>query len=56
MPLHDTIARVTDRIVARSKDTRGPYMDRMARAAEAGPARAPDMRQSGPRLCRDGRR
>ncbi|QFU09084.1 Phosphogluconate dehydratase [Rhodobacteraceae bacterium THAF1] len=40
MPLHDTIARVTDRIVARSKDTRGPYMDRMARAAEAGPARA----------------
>ncbi len=38
--VHPTIARVTDRIVARSADTRGPYMDRMRAAADQGPARA----------------
>ncbi|MGR3435951.1 MAG: phosphogluconate dehydratase [Shimia sp.] len=40
MPLHDAIARVTDRIVARSAPTRTAYLDKMARAAEAGPRRA----------------
>jgi len=39
MTLHPTIARVTDRIRARSQDLRGAYLDRMARAAGAGPAR-----------------
>ncbi len=40
MTLHPTIARVTDRIRARSVDTRAAYLDRMGRAAAAGPARA----------------
>jgi phosphogluconate dehydratase len=40
MALHPTIADVTDRIRARSRDRRSAYLDRMARAAEAGPARA----------------
>jgi phosphogluconate dehydratase len=40
MPLNPTIARVTDRIRARSRATRAPYLDRIAHAAEAGPARA----------------
>ena len=40
MPLNATIARVTDRIRARSEGPRGAYLDRMARAAAAGPARA----------------
>jgi phosphogluconate dehydratase len=40
MPLNDTVARVTDRIVARSRDARGSYLDRMARLAEEGPRRA----------------
>ncbi|WP_375262223.1 phosphogluconate dehydratase [Palleronia sp.] len=40
MPLNDTIARITDRIVERSKDKRATYMDRMARAADEGPKRA----------------
>lgn len=40
MPLDDTIAAVTDRIVERSKDSRAIYLDRMARAAEEGPRRA----------------
>ncbi|MEI4487295.1 phosphogluconate dehydratase [Frigidibacter sp. MR17.14] len=39
MPLDATIAAVTDRIRDRSKKTRGIYLDRLARAAEAGPAR-----------------
>ncbi len=38
--LNDTIARVTDRIIERSADTRGAYLDRMRRAADDGPARA----------------
>ncbi len=40
MALHSAIARVTERIVARSKPTRDGYLARLDRAAEAGPARA----------------
>ncbi len=40
MPLDSTIARVTDRIQARSEAARRRYLDQVARAAEAGPARA----------------
>ena len=39
MPLHPAIARVTDRIRARSATTRRDYLDRIARAASQGPAR-----------------
>ncbi|MEP2530738.1 phosphogluconate dehydratase [Shimia sp.] len=39
MALHDTILRVTDRIVERSADTRGAYMARMGVAKSKGPAR-----------------
>ncbi len=39
MSLHPVIARVTDRIRARSQDLRGGYLERMAKAASAGPAR-----------------
>ena len=40
MTLNATIARVTDRIRARSEDTRGPYLERLAKAAKDGPARS----------------
>ena len=40
MPLHPTIAAVTDRIRARSQDTRQAYLENMARAATEGPRRA----------------
>jgi len=40
MPLDSRIAAVTDRIRARSAPTRGAYLDRLARAADQGPARA----------------
>ncbi|QYK40258.1 MAG: phosphogluconate dehydratase [Paracoccaceae bacterium] len=40
MSLHPSIARVTDRIRKRSERPRGDYLDRMARAAASGPARA----------------
>ncbi|MFP4274981.1 MAG: phosphogluconate dehydratase [Paracoccaceae bacterium] len=40
MPLHPTIAKVTDRIRARSADGRRAYLARLRRAAEEGPARA----------------
>ncbi len=40
MPLNDTIAAVTERIVTRSRDSRATYLDRMAQAAEEGPRRA----------------
>ncbi len=40
MPLHPAIAAVTDRIRARSEGLRGEYLDRMGRAAAAGPVRA----------------
>ncbi|MDF1619348.1 phosphogluconate dehydratase [Pseudothioclava nitratireducens] len=39
-PLHDTIARVTERIRTRSKGRRDDYLARMRAAADAGPARA----------------
>ncbi|WP_114965137.1 phosphogluconate dehydratase [Alkalilacustris brevis] len=40
MTLDSTIAKVTARIEARSRTTRAAYLDRIARTAEAGPARA----------------
>ena len=40
MPLQSTIARVTDRIRARSAGPRRAYLDKIARAAEDGPRRA----------------
>jgi phosphogluconate dehydratase len=40
MALHPTIARVTDRIRDRSRDSRARYLDRMGQAARAGTARA----------------
>jgi phosphogluconate dehydratase len=40
MPLHPMIARVTDRIRARSEASRGSYLARMAQAVAAGPARS----------------
>ncbi|MEJ6402259.1 phosphogluconate dehydratase [Yoonia sp. 2307UL14-13] len=40
MPLHPTIAAVTDRIRTRSEDTRRKYMDTMINAAAEGPRRA----------------
>jgi len=39
MTLNRTITRVTDRIRARSQDRRGAYLERLAQAASAGPAR-----------------
>ncbi|MEL7116779.1 MAG: phosphogluconate dehydratase, partial [Pseudomonadota bacterium] len=38
--MHSQIARVTDRIIHRSRDTRERYLDQMRRAAEDGPKRA----------------
>ncbi len=40
MPLHPTIAAVTDRVRARSEGPRRKYLDTMARAAAEGPRRA----------------
>ncbi|MEO0653815.1 MAG: phosphogluconate dehydratase [Pseudomonadota bacterium] len=40
MALHATVDTDTQRIIARSADTRGPYLDRMAKLAEEGPRRA----------------
>ena len=40
MPLHPDLARVTDRIRARSANTRSTYLARLAHARAAGPARA----------------
>ena len=40
MTLNATIARVTDRIRTRSEATRSAYLERIRRAADAGPARA----------------
>lgn len=39
MSLHPTIARVTDRIRARSSDSRDLYLERLAKAVQDGPAR-----------------
>ena len=36
MPLHPIVAKVTDRIVARSAETRAAYLDLIARARDAG--------------------
>lgn len=40
MTLHPKIARVTDRIRARSEASRGTYLERMAKAVSNGPVRA----------------
>jgi phosphogluconate dehydratase len=40
MSLHPTIARVTDRIRARSETARGTYLARLGKAVAAGPVRA----------------
>ncbi|MDX5413497.1 MAG: phosphogluconate dehydratase [Rhodobacterales bacterium] len=40
MPVHDQVARVTERIIARSRDSRDRYMQTMRRAAAEGPRRA----------------
>lgn len=40
MSLNPVIARVTDRIRARSADHRGAYLERLAKAAKDGPARS----------------
>ena len=40
MPLHPTIARVTERIRARSEVSRGLYLQRMGKAVAKGPVRA----------------
>ena len=40
MPLHPTLAEVTDRIIERSAATRAPYLERMRAAASKGPSRA----------------
>ncbi|MDJ0860533.1 MAG: phosphogluconate dehydratase [Dinoroseobacter sp.] len=40
MTLNSTVATVTDRIIARSQDARGLYLERMRRAADDGPRRA----------------
>ncbi|MFN4201425.1 MAG: phosphogluconate dehydratase [Tabrizicola sp.] len=40
MPLNPTVARVTDRIRARSAEARGLYLERMRRAVSDGPVRA----------------
>lgn len=39
MPVHDQVARVTDRIIARSRDSRERYVQNMRRAAAEGPRR-----------------
>jgi phosphogluconate dehydratase len=40
MTVHKTIKDVTDRIIARSEDTRGRYLQRMSDARSKGPSRA----------------
>jgi phosphogluconate dehydratase len=40
MSLHPKVSEVTDRIIARSQDTRSAYLERMRSAAEDGPRRA----------------
>ena len=40
MPLNDTVHQVTEGIRARSRGSRTDYLERMARAADAGPGRA----------------
>lgn len=40
MSLNSTLKSVTDRIIARSEETRAPYLERMSAAASKGPSRA----------------
>jgi phosphogluconate dehydratase len=40
MALNSEIERITERIIERSRTRRGPYLERITRAAEDGPARA----------------
>jgi len=40
MPLNDTVQRVTDRIIARSSDSRSAYLAQIRTASDAGPKRA----------------
>lgn len=40
MSLHPTVAKVTDRIRARSSDSRGRYLERLRKAVSDGPVRA----------------
>ncbi|MDF1873383.1 phosphogluconate dehydratase [Vannielia sp.] len=40
MPLNPTIAAVTQRIIDRSREARGTYLERIGKAADAGPVRA----------------
>ena len=40
MPIHPVVAEVTDRIIARSKDSRAAYLAQMAAAQASGPGRA----------------
>ena len=40
MALNDTVHKVTERIVERSQDARGAYLDKISRAADAGVKRA----------------
>ena len=40
MPLNPTIARVTERIITRSEDTRSAYLERMKALGDQGPRRA----------------
>lgn len=40
MPLNSTIAKVTERIIERSSDSRKAYLDKIGRAIEDGPRRA----------------
>ena len=40
MALHPELEKITERIVTRSRPGRSAYLERMARAAEDGPARA----------------
>ena len=40
MPLNPTIARVTERIIKRSEDTRSAYIERMKALGDQGPRRA----------------
>jgi phosphogluconate dehydratase len=40
MPIHPVVAEVTDRIIARSRDSRAAYLAQMAAAQASGPGRA----------------
>ena len=55
MALHPTVAKVTDRIIERSKPTRRRYLELMAEREGAGDQPpAPQLRQFRARLCRRG--